>query len=315
MANLPLLAASAAGAACCVAALFTLRAPDGDKQVRGRMRMVALPAAAAAPRGPDIRRDSGESALDRALARCGRSPHVPSAWRIAWPLVLLGGIAAACGAAFVAATVLGAPAAPIAGLGGFLLMVNVLFRGEVRRYRDRIFQQIPDALGLILRAIRAGLPMAEAIANAAREVPSPTREEFARVVSGTAIGQPLDRALFGLAERTGLTEYFFLAVTIGLQSQTGGNLGETLENLADMVRKRVTMMARVKAVTAEGRLSAMIMAGLPFAASGAIALTSPGHLVPLFTTDGGIRLLLVGLLLMGSGLLIIRWMLRSAVSD
>jgi tight adherence protein B len=170
-------------------------------------------------------------------------------------------------------------------------------------------------MGLIMRAIRAGLPMGEALANVARELSSPSREEFAQVVSNVAIGQPIDQALFGLAERSGLTEYYFFAVTVGLQAQTGGNLGETLENLADMVRKRVSMAGRVKALTAEARISAIVMAVLPFCVGALITLLKPGHLDPMFETDLGFRLLLVGGVMLGIGLMVIRGLLKSALKD
>ena len=170
-------------------------------------------------------------------------------------------------------------------------------------------------MGMILRAIRAGLPMGEALANVARELTSPSREDFAQVVHNIAIGQPVDAALFGLAERSGLTEYYFFAVTVGLQAQTGGNLGETLENLADMVRKRVAMAGRVKALTAEARVSAMILTVLPFAVAGVISVLSPGHLDPLFETDLGFRLLLIGGALLMFGLLTIRALIKNAVKD
>jgi tight adherence protein B len=198
---------------------------------------------------------------------------------------------------------------------GAFFLVRALFRWESGRYQTALFRQLPDAMSLILRAIRAGLPMGEALANVARELSSPSREEFGQVVNNIAIGQPVDTALFGLAERSGLTEYYFFAVTVGLQAQTGGNLGETLENLADMVRKRVAMAGKLKALTAEARVSAIILAVLPFAVGGVITLISPGHLDPLFETDFGFRLLLVGGTLLVIGLLIIRGLLKSALKD
>ena len=123
------------------------------------------------------------------------------------------------------------------------------------------------------------------------------------------------QALFGLAERSGLTEYYFFAVTVGLQAQTGGNLGETLENLADMVRKRVAMAGKVKALTGEARTSAAILTILPFAVGGVVSILKPGHLDPLFETDLGFRMLLVGAVLLLIGLMIIRGLMKSASKD
>jgi tight adherence protein B len=191
----------------------------------------------------------------------------------------------------------------------------MLFRWEANRYQQALFKQLPDAMGMILRAIRAGLPMGEALANVAQELSSPSREEFGQVVSNIAVGQPLDTALFGLAERSGLTEYYFFAVTVGLQAQTGGNLGETLENLSDMVRKRVSMAGRVKALTAEARISAIVMSALPFVVGGAVTVLKPGHLDPMFQTDLGFRLLLIGGTMLGIGIMVIHGLLKSALKD
>ena len=113
-----------------------------------------------------------------------------------------------------------------------------------------------------------------------------------------------------------MTEYYFFAVTVGLQAQTGGNLAETLENLADMVRKRVAMAGRVKALTGEARISAIVMSVLPFAVGGVVTLLKPGHLDPMFETDLGFRLLLIGGTMLGDRrCMVIRGLLKSALKD
>jgi tight adherence protein B len=196
-----------------------------------------------------------------------------------------------------------------------VFFARFLFRWEASRYQGQLFSQLPDAMGLIMRAIRAGLPMGEALANVARELSSPSREEFAQVVSNIAVGQPVDAALFGLAERSGLTEYYFFAVTVGLQAQTGGNLAETLDNLAEMVRKRVAMAGRVKALTAEARISSIVMTALPFVVGGAVTVLKPGHLDPMFATDLGFKLLLIGGTMLAIGVMVIRGLLKSALKD
>ena len=119
-------------------------------------------------------------------------------------------------------------------------------------------------MALICRAVGAGIPLSEALRSVARMHRTPSREEFVRVVNEVAIGQPLEDALWKLHERVGLPEYAFFAVTIGLQAQTGGSLVETLQNLQDIVRKRVALSKRGKALAAEARMSAMILGALPF---------------------------------------------------
>jgi tight adherence protein B len=311
--------AGVASVACLGAALLVLRGGSLARRLEARMRVVTGGGAAtgvvAVPRALDIRRSSGGTPFSRALERIGRSPHVPADRRLYWPLILAAGIVAASAAAYLADNVIGLNASPVAALAAGGFMVRFMFRWELLRWRQQIFLQIPEALGLILRAVRAGLPMGEALSNVARELASPSREEFVRVVSEISIGKPVEAALFGLAERTGLTEYYFFAVTVGLQAQTGGSLGETLENLAEMVRKRVSLAARMKAMTAEARMSASIMTLLPFAVGGIIAAMNPGHMSPLFTTDFGFNMLMVGGGLLLTGLLIIRGLLRSAMRD
>jgi tight adherence protein B len=205
-------------------------------------------------------------------------------------------------------------ATPTCVFGGSLFY-RLLFRWERERWRTALFRQIPDAMGLLMRAVRAGLPIAEAVRSVAHEIPVPSGEEFRQVVSEISIGEPLEQTLHRMAERTGLTEYAFFAVTIGLQAQTGGNLAETLENLADIVRRRVNMVGRVKAITAEVRASAGILISLPFITSGLLLFIAPGHLDPLFHSSAGNKLLVTAVCMLLLGVFIIRSMLASAVRD
>ena len=304
--------------ACIVSAIMVARGDSDTRRLEGRIRSlhdVAITPAAGAKPARNIRRTSTGSPLARALERFGRSRHVPKERRVAWPIVVAIGAAAGAGASYFGNKVIGAAVAPAFGVAAAFFFVRVVFKWESARYQNKLFLQLPDAMGLILRAIRAGLPMGEALANVARELSSPSREEFAQVVNNIAIGQATDQALFGLAERSGLTEYYFFAVTVGLQAQTGGNLGETLENLADMVRKRVAMAGKVKALTGEARTSAAILTILPFAVGGVVSILKPGHLDPLFETDLGFRMLLVGAVLLLIGLMIIRGLMKSASKD
>jgi tight adherence protein B len=197
----------------------------------------------------------------------------------------------------------------VAALAGAFFTARGIFLWQHRRYCDALFVQIPDALGLILRAIRAGLPMGEALRSVAHEIASPTREEFARLVGETAIGRSVDSALWRLYERTQLTEYSFLSVTLGLQSQSGGSLAETLENLADMVRKRVAMRGRARALASEARASAVILVALPFICGAANFFIRPQAMRVLWIDPRGFQMLMAGLSLMALGVLVIRSMI------
>lgn len=145
-------------------------------------------------------------------------PDVPAAYSFPWWAVVAVGGVIGLALALRLEILLGAPAALAAGLGGGLMLIRTVFGSQFNSYKEKAFQQIPDALGQMVRTVRAGLPMSEALRSVSREMPSPTAEEFARVVGDIAIGRPVDHALLRLAERTQLTEYAFLAVTLGVQS-------------------------------------------------------------------------------------------------
>ena len=210
---------------------------------------------------------------------------------------------------------LGDLGAAVVGVVSGLLLTRTLFGMQLNRYRNALFQQIPDAMGLVVRAIRAGLPMSEALRSISKEMPSPTKDEFAKIVGDVAIGRPVDEAIMRLHERTKLTEFAFLAVTLGLQSQTGGSLAETLDNLADMVRKRVQAAKRANALAAEARMQAGILVVLPFVAALGMSFIQPGYVETYTQNPTGIRMAVSGFALMVLGMLVIRWMIIQAGKD
>ena len=196
-----------------------------------------------------------------------------------------------------------------------LLIARYLFRRKRKAYNAILFRQIPDAMSLMLRAVRAGLPVAEAIRNVGRESMSPTQEEFARVAGETALGMPVEVAIRRLAERTQIQEYAFFAVIIGLHAQTGGNLSETLENLADMVRRRVAMAAKSKALSAEGRLSAGVIAALPFVVGLLTFIFTPGYLSEFVVNPNGPMLIGAFAVLLCTGLFVSHLMIQRSMQD
>ena len=287
------------------------------RQLRDRVLGLVGPAGPAAAPMRSIRLvEAQHGAFQLRLLRLLRfNPEVPEARIIPWPVVALIGTAVGLLSFFRLSSMLGTPLAVLGGTASALLAARGLFSWQMGRYHDAVFQQIPDALGLMVRAIRAGLPLAEAMRGIAREGVSPIREEFARVVGDIAIGRPVDVALMKLHDRTGLTEFSFLAVTLGLQAQTGGALAETLDTLADMVRKRVAMAKRAKALAAEGRMQAGMLVVLPFLAGAMMAAMQPFYLHTFTSTPTGQRLALTGFGLMALGVLTIRHMIRQAGRD
>jgi tight adherence protein B len=177
-----------------------------------------------------------------------------------------------------------------------------------------LFRQFPDALAMIVRAVRVGLPMVEAIRVVARENAEPTAREFAALVAQTAIGVPLDDALRDMAERNKLPEYRFFATALSLQSQTGGGLTETLENLADTIRKRVAARMRGHALAAEARMSSYILGGLPLVTGSMLSVVNPEYMAVMFTDPSGRNLLLVAVVLLLVGGFIMRTMIRKSLT-
>lgn len=190
-----------------------------------------------------------------------------------------------------------------------------LFAGHRRKWQTELFRQIPDAMGLITRAIRTGLPMNEALQTVSREMPEPTRTEFARVLGDLAIGRTMEQALIRLRDRSNVPEYGFFAVTLGLQSQTGGSLAETLENLGDLVRKRVNMAAKVKALSAEARFGAIVLTVLPFLGVLTMSVIRPGYADFFLENPLGIRMAIVAIVMMALGVFTIRLIIRKSTED
>ncbi len=203
----------------------------------------------------------------------------------------------------------------LVGVTVSLCLARYLFKRKTKIYNAIMFRQIPDAMSLMLRAVRAGLPVAEAVRNVGRESMSPTQEEFARVAGETALGMPIDVAIRRMAERTQIQEYAFFAVIIGLHAQTGGNLSETLENLADMVRRRVAMAAKGKALSAEGRLSAGVVAALPFVVGLITLVFTPGYLMEFVTNPRGPTLIGVFVALLSIGMFVSHLLIQRSTQD
>lgn len=201
------------------------------------------------------------------------------------------------------------------GLGVALAVARFQFRRKTRVYAHLLFMQIADALSLVVRSVRAGLPVADALRSIATEMPSPTRDEFGRTMGEVALGVPLDQALWSLHARTQVREYSFLAVTLGLHAQTGGNLGETLENLVDMVRRRVALAGKARALSSEARTSCAILAGLPFVTGLIVWVMDRNYMSDLFYDPRGKNFLITFAVLLSAGLLANRWLLQRASRD
>lgn len=189
-----------------------------------------------------------------------------------------------------------------------------LFGRFRRRYTDALYRQLPDALAMIVRAVRAGVPVAESFRTVARESPEPTSGEFVRLCDEIFVGVPMERALVDLASRTAMKEYGFFAVALALQRQTGGNLTEALENLADVIRKRVRLRARAAALTSEARTSALVLAAVPVVAGGALAAINPEYIMTLLRDPMGKAILGAAVLSLASGAATMRVIIQKTLA-
>jgi tight adherence protein B len=182
------------------------------------------------------------------------------------------------------------------------------------KYRDTLMRQLPDALSMIVRTVRAGIPVTEACQVVAREAPALTATEFGVLSGEISVGRTMEDGLWKMATRTGLREYRFLAVALSLQAQTGGNLTETLEKLADVIRKRSALRQRGKALSSEGRATAVVLTVLPFLVAGALCLVAPTYIILLVTDPLGRKFLLAALLSLFFGLMTMRSMIKRSLS-
>jgi tight adherence protein B len=183
-----------------------------------------------------------------------------------------------------------------------------------RKHRDLLLKQLPDALGMIVRSVRVGVPVHEGIRMVSRELPEPTQGEFRQLIEEITIGVPLDVALRSAADRTGIPEYRFFATAVAIQVQTGGGLSDALEILADVVRRRLALSERGFALTSEARTSALILGIMPFAVSVLLNIVSPGYMDVLFTTETGNKMLGIGMISLLIGVAVMRTMIRRTLA-
>ncbi len=152
--------------------------------------------------------------------------------------------------------------------------------------------KFPDGIELLVRGLRSGLPVTETLAVVAQEVPGPVGEEFKGVVERIKIGRTMEESLQETADRLGIPEFNFFCITLAIQRETGGNLAETLSNLADVLRKRAQMKLKIKAMSSESKASAYIVGSLPFIVFTMIWWINPKYIGGFFTDD---RLIVAGL--------------------
>ena len=179
--------------------------------------------------------------------------------------------------------------------------------GRIGRRRIRRFiNMFPESIDLMVRALRAGLPISEAIVNASQEIGDPVGAEFRGIDAGMKLGRDLDSLLWEIAKRIDVSEFRFFIIALSVQRETGGNLAETLNNLSEVLRRRRAMRAKVRAMASEARASTMILGSLPIAVTGMLLVSSPSYIEPLFTDVRGLILvgIAIGMLVTGIGIMV-----------
>ncbi|HYD97604.1 MAG TPA: type II secretion system F family protein [Noviherbaspirillum sp.] len=198
--------------------------------------------------------------------------------------------------------------------GAAASVLPLLYVQRKRRLRlVQIEQQLPEALDLIIRALRAGHAFSSSLQMAGEELPEPIASEFRTTHDEINFGVALQQALTNLSERVPVADLRYFVVSVLIQRESGGNLTEVLGNLRRLIRERLKLVAKVRVLSAEGRLSAWILGIMPFAMAGLLNLVNPAFMSRLWTDPIGIAIIEYMLTLMAVGVLILRKIIKIRV--
>lgn len=223
---------------------------------------------------------------------------------------------AICGLALaVLAFMAGAPLLVVPGvlLAGALGLPRWFVSFRRKRRVKAFLNEFPNALDIIVRAVKSGLPLNDAVRLIANESPEPVKGEFRRIVDSQQMGLSIPDATLRMPETMPCTEASFFGIVIQIQAQAGGNLSEALGNLSRVLRDRKKMKAKVQALSMEAKASAAIIGALPFIVAFLVYLSSPLYLMPLFNTSVGNLILGVAAVWMSIGIFVMRKMMNFEV--
>jgi tight adherence protein B len=314
---LAFLAATALGG---VAWVFIYPLLSGERKAENRRASVAKPEPAArqADKNQRTRREQVEGSLKDLDARSQKQKRLPLSSRLtqaglAWSpqkFMILSGILGV--AAFMAAMLGGGGLLGAAGLGfaaGFGLPRWGL--GFLKTRREKKFlRALPDAVDVIVRGIKAGLPLFESIKVVAADAPEPLRGEFLAIIETQAIGMPLGDACTRLFERMPVPEANFFGIVIAIQQKSGGNLSEALGNLSKVLRDRKKMAEKIQAMSMEAKASAGIIGSLPPIVMLLVYLSTPDYISLLWTHPTGQLMLLGCAIWMSIGIFVMKRMIN-----
>lgn len=286
-------------------------------RLRRRILQVSGPSQKAKASGPTRRKTLQSKLKDLESARAKRR-----GWKLreqlaqtgqAWDVrqYVIGSLAAAAVAGGLALILHLAPLAVlffvlIGGLGLPRMVVKILIGRRVKKFTTHF----ADAIDVIVRGIRSGLPVGECFNMIASEAPDPVGSEFRQIVEGQRMGLTPEEALGRAVERMPTAELRFFAIVLAIQQTTGGNLAETLAKLSEVLRGRKRMRDKIQAMSSEAKASAGIIGSLPLAVGGLLTLVAPKYIGILFTTGPGHLVLFAGACVMGTGILVMRQMIN-----
>lgn len=294
-------------------AYFLWNAYKGPEAVRIEKRLQAISAGSRASRETNLIKQrllSDSPVLERLLLQV---PRIHSLDRLLVQFGLQLSVASFLGYNIMA--VLGGMSiAVLMNLSGLMTLVCTVLVGSIpvllilsaRRKRiAKIEQQLPDAIDLMARALKAGHAFSGALQMVAEEGPEPIAEEFRVTFDEINYGIALQEALMSLSLRIPITDLRYFVIAVLIQRESGGNLSELLENISSLIRARLKLLGTIRVLSAEGRLSAWILSCLPFALAAVINLVNPGFLSVLFTDPigptligGALTLMVVGIFIM-----------------
>ncbi|MEX1251367.1 MAG: type II secretion system F family protein [Hyphomonas sp.] len=197
-----------------------------------------------------------------------------------------------------------------AGFAGTFGLPQFVLNTMIKGRHKKMVNQFADALDVIVRGVKTGLPLNECIRIIAKESPEPLRKEFLTFADNLAMGSGLERALAQLYKRMPLQEVNFFAIVLTIQSKAGGNLSEALGNLSSVIRSRKMMREKVNALSSEAKASSFIIGSLPFAVGTMVFVTTPDYIMELFITETGHVILAMAATMMGLGITVMRNMIN-----
>lgn len=196
------------------------------------------------------------------------------------------------------------------GIAGGLGLPHWVVAQMTRRRLKRFIQLFPEAIDLMVRGIRSGLPISETMASIGQEMADPVGTEFRHITDAVKLGQSIDEAMWDVASRLETPEFKFFVISLSVQRETGGNLAETLENLSEVLRRRLQMQLKIKAMSSEAKASAYIIGSLPFIMFAILMIMNHDYIMTLFIDSRGMIVLGIGLAMILIGAMVMAKMVR-----